>query len=76
MDNNVKKRSSEREAAAYVRSLTSEGYVVKVHYKPSNECYGFCSLHHQRNGNIIHVYVRRDAWTVYKNGVLILQETL
>lgn len=76
MDNNVRKRSSEREAAAYVRSLASEGYVIKVHYKPSNESDGFCSLHHSRNGNIIHVYVRSDAWTVYKNGVLILHENL
>lgn len=76
MDNNVRKRSLEREAAAYVRSLTSEGYVIKVHYKKSNESYGFCSLHHSRNGNIIHVYVRRDAWLVYKNGGLVKKETL
>lgn len=61
----------ERQAAAYVRSLTTEGYNVMVHYYETNEGYGYCSLKHKQNGNIIHVYVYDDCWKVFKNGFLI-----
>ena len=76
MANQVSKRNAKNEAAAYIRSLVSEGYIIRVMHEDDRFDFGYCSLKHTRNRNVIHVYTYPHQWCVYKNGFCIKDEKL
>ena len=75
MANQISKRNAKNEAAAYVRSLVSEGYIIRVMHNDDSSDFGYCSLKHTMNRNVIHVYTYPLRWCVYKNGFCIKDES-